>query len=138
MAETNADKLKRVAAGLRLRAKSLMPDRLRCAHCGRRTPAHNYSTVTTCGGEVFAYHDKAPCRRAQHERHGRPLPIQGASTEALGAALIAADYVRWPWWARLVGARRRDALRSEFARRLAAAVESHAERRAVEAVDVDG
>jgi hypothetical protein len=103
--------------------------RLRCAHCGRRVPAHNYSTVTS-GGEVFAYRDKAPCRRAQHERHGQQLLIRGASTEALGAALIAADYVRWPWWARLAGGRRRDALRSEFARRLAAAVESRTQSRA--------
>ncbi len=97
-------------------------------------PAHNHSSVTS-GGEVFAYHDKAPCRRAQHERHGRPLLVSGASDEALGAALIAADYVRWPWWGRLIGARQRDALRYEFARRLAAAVESRTERRAAGAAD---
>ena len=105
-----------------------------CDNCGRRVPARNYSTVTS-GGEVFAYHDKAACRRAQHERHGRPLRIEGASTEALGAALIAADYVTWPLWTRLAGGRRRDALRSEFARRLAAAVESRTEQRAGGAVD---
>jgi len=110
--------------------------RQRCAHCGRRVPAGNYSTVTS-GGEVFAYHDKAPCRRAQHERHGRPLRVSGASTEALGAALIAADYVSWPWWARLVGGRRRDALRYEFARRLSAAVEQRTEQRAAGAVSSD-
>jgi hypothetical protein len=113
-----------------------MPDRLRCAHCGRRLPARNYTAVTAGEGEVFAYHhDKAPCRRARHEAHGRLLRIEGASDEALGAALIAADYVRWPWWARLAGNRQRDALRSEFARRLAAAVEFRTEQRAGEAVD---
>jgi len=102
--------------------------RLHCAHCGRRVPPRNRTAVTTGDGKVFAYHhDKAPCRRARHEAHGRPLPVGGASDEALGAALIAADYVRWPWWARLAGNRRRDALRSEFARRLAAAVESRTE-----------
>jgi hypothetical protein len=105
--------------------------RLRCAHCGRRVPEHNHSTVTS-GGGVFAYHDKAACRRARHERHGAPLLVSGASDEALGAALIAADYVSWPWWALAAGGRRRDALRSEFARRLAAAVESRAGQRATE------
>jgi len=116
-----------------------MPERFlreRCAHCGRRVPVHNYSTVTS-GGKLFAYHDKAPCRRAQHERHGQALLVSGASTEAFGAALIAADYVRWPWWARLAGGRRRDALRSQFARRLSAAVEQRVEQRAAGAVDSD-
>lgn len=109
------------------------PKRPRCSACGRRVSRNGHATATE-DEAVYAYcNHRAACRRAQHERHGQPLLLSGASDESPGAALIAADYVRWPWWLRVLITRgARDQLRGEFARRLAAAVEGSLERRAQE------
>lgn len=92
-------------------------------------------TITHDGVESAFCSRKAACRRSGHERHGSSLRIVGASDEALGTALIAADYVRWPWWAHLLPNSAQDEVRSRFARVLASAVEYRT--RQAEAVDRD-
>lgn len=105
----------------------------RCARCRRRlgnstsTLAHHDDDGRLTSASTYCR--RAACRRALHESFGERLPVSGASTEALGAAVIAGDYVQWPWWARLLPASARRALASEFAERMSAAVEHHVRRR---------
>ena len=61
--------------------------------------------------------------RAHREAYGQYVATTGASTEAFGAALIAGDYVDWPWWGRLIPEAARDRLRVRCAEAMSGAVE---------------
>ncbi len=103
----------------------------RCAHCRRRLRNSVQSILHADGTATAFCGQRAACRRACDEALGG-TKTDGASTEAFGAALIAADYVDWPWWGRLVPAAARDTMRSRFARAMSAAVEERASRPLVE------
>jgi hypothetical protein len=91
--------------------------------------ASGYSTIVV-NRVRHAYCDhKLGCRLARHGAFGTRLKLVGASTAALGTAVIAADYVVLPWWSRLLPRGARDELRRRFAGPLAAAVEEHVQRR---------
>lgn len=102
----------------------------RCAHCGRRLRGSVHSNLHDDGSSTAYCGQRAACRRACHEEYGQQLPTSGASTEAFGAALIAGDYVPWPWWAHLLPGSARDEMRDRFAKVMAAAVEDEVRRRA--------
>jgi hypothetical protein len=106
------------------------PTASRCSHCQRRI-RNSTMTITKDGANSRFCGDRSACRRAAHETLGEEIAIGGASTEAFGAALIAGDYVEWPWWARIVPRASRDRLRVDFAERMAAAVEQRARRAAL-------
>lgn len=94
-----------------------------CTSCSRRVPRSGHATVRRDGVESVFCH-RVACRRACHEAAGGVAPAPAyASDEALGAALSAADYVAWPWWARLVPQSARDEAAARIARLTAAAVE---------------
>lgn len=106
----------------------------RCAHCRRPLKNSVHSIIRGAGPGVETRTDycgdRAACRRACSEQYGDKLPVTGGSTEALGAALIAGDYVQWPWWSHLLTNRARDQLRYRFAKAMSAAVEHETRRRA--------
>lgn len=98
-------------------------NRPRCAHCARRVSPSGFSTVRRDGVESPFCH-RVACRRAWYEAAGGRVPAPAyASAEALGAALAAADYLAWPWWARLVPQSARDQVTARLARLTAHAVE---------------
>lgn len=57
------------------------------------------------------------------------------SEESLGAALLAAKRVSWPWWARLLPRSERQELACRFARVMAPAVEVSIQRRGTESAE---
>lgn len=107
----------------------------RCAHCGHRIRNARYDILR--GGEVAgSYHgDRRACRRAFHEaferpeRTGLPFALADLDTETLGAGLIAVDYVRLPWWARLAPGSWVDGLLRDAAVQIGGAVQSKARER---------
>lgn len=97
--------------------------RPRCTSCSRRVPRSGHSSTRRDGVESVYCH-RVACRRAWYEATGGAAPAPAyASDEARGAALIAADYVAWPWWARLVPQSARGEAAARIARLTAAAVE---------------
>lgn len=104
--------------------------RPRCYRCGRRVRAtgHSVAVMPDRTRRAFCGH-KVVCRRAFHEACGTRLALEGASTEALGSAIIAADFVELPWWTRMLPRSARDELRRRFAGPLAAVVEEQVQQR---------
>lgn len=96
--------------------------RPRCTHCGHRVARSGHCTIARDGVESAYCTHRAACRRASHGAANVPS-LAEASTEAYGAALIASDYVTWPWWARLMPQSARDEVATRLARLTSAAVE---------------
>lgn len=99
----------------------------RCAHCRRRLRNSVQSILHDDGTATRFCGQRAACRRACDEQLGGTKTTK-PSDEAFGAALIAADYVTWPWWGRLIPETARDTMRSRFARAMSAAIEEQAAR----------
>lgn len=99
--------------------------RPRCTHCGRHVHRHDYTSTRNLTTGVTSYYcdHRVACRRALHAAHGTVTAHGHPTARAHGAALIAADYVDWPRWARLIPRSARDDLARRFALRMAAAVE---------------
>lgn len=83
--------------------------RPRCTHCGRRVARNSRSAILHADGTSSEYcAHRAACRRAEHDSittQGHlhlPYSSDDLATETMGAALIAADYIPMPRWARLV------------------------------------
>lgn len=83
--------------------------RPRCTHCGRRVARNRRSAILHADGTSSEYCAHRPaCRRAEHDSiadQGHlhlPYSHSDLATETMGAALIAADYIPMPRWARLV------------------------------------
>lgn len=104
--------------------------RPRCVHCGKRVARNSRSAILRDDGTRSEYcaHRRA-CRRAEHDSVADagplrlPYEMKQLADETLGAALIAADYIRLPWWARLMPQRALDRLWREAAVQIGGAVQ---------------
>lgn len=107
------DRITALLAALRASAKAT-PDefagkRPRCTHCRRRVARNTRSAILHADGTRSEYcAHRRSCRRAEHDSVADQGPLRlpydtsALADETYGAALIAADYIPLPWWARLI------------------------------------
>ncbi len=111
--------------------------RPRCTHCHRRVARNSRAAIVHDDGtrDEYCTHRRA-CRRAEHEaladnpdHVALPIDPYTVPSEAVGAALIAFDYVALPWWLRILPDRWLDGVRSSVATQVGGAVEASVRRR---------
>jgi hypothetical protein len=109
----------------------------RCGYCGRRPDSRHIIGITHGGLYTEYCGHRSACRRASSDAYGTAPRLEGASDEALGSAMIAADYVKWPWWGRLLTQSARDQVASRMAMSMSAAVEQRVSERAADSPERD-